>query len=298
MIMENDKFEAGDVVEVITSQLGWYRGIYKKGMVGQVSEVVGHSLKLYGDSSSLGQLWISVAWVKRIRKAQRINIGDTVAVVKQGQHSDLESFGMEGVVKSDNALLSGARGQCFGVEILTLDCLAWYSEDALMVIKTADIEPPKAARIRLGDTVEIIETDDSRGKGLVMPIGTKGLVVKSAKHAVGVKFGSATGYSWVTRQGLKIINRERKYPNPPLPHCEERIAFANGANIQVLSSDRWYDISKPNFDKESTYRVKEEPVKTKDDLRIEELERRIRVNEDANRIHKNELDELRPKVPY
>ena len=88
-------------------------------------------------------------------------------------------------------------------------------------------------------------------------------------------------------------NPKHEYPNPPLPHCKERIAFARGANIQLLASGIWYDIDNPRFDEIVRYRVKIE--KTKDELLIERLELKIRNNERANADHKKEINELKNK---
>ena len=89
-----------------------------------------------------------------------------------------------------------------------------------------------------------------------------------------------------------------KYPNPPLPHCEERIAFAKGANIENKHKDNvtWWDDEEPQWLPKLRYRVKAE--KTKDDLRIEELERRIAEDLRILNMHKRELADLKPTVHY
>ena len=89
---------------------------------------------------------------------------------------------------------------------------------------------------------------------------------------------------------------EPQYPNPPRIHCEERIAFAKGANIQVLAFGTWYDIDNPTFDELVKYRVKVE--KTKDELHIERLELKIQNNERANADHKKEIAEIKSKLHY
>ena len=61
-----------------------------------------------------------------------------------------------------------------------------------------------------------------------------------------------------------------QYPNPPLPHCEERIAHARGANIEILKKGEWILCEFPTWNDYKAYRVKVE--KTEDDLRIEVLE--------------------------
>jgi hypothetical protein len=70
---------------------------------------------------------------------------------------------------------------------------------------------------------------------------------------------------------------EPKYPNPPLTHCEERIAFSRGANIecQYPNHKTWYNDDNPSWKTKFKYRVKVE--KTKDDLRIKELYERVQI---------------------
>jgi hypothetical protein len=89
-----------------------------------------------------------------------------------------------------------------------------------------------------------------------------------------------------------------KYPNPPLPHCEERIAFAKGANIEQFSLDChvWHISRNPSWDPEILYRVKAE--KTKDELRIEYLKKLILNSEHHINEYKKELAELKPTVHY
>jgi hypothetical protein len=89
---------------------------------------------------------------------------------------------------------------------------------------------------------------------------------------------------------------EPKYPNPPLPHCEERIAFCRGANIEFLYDGTWVFDEDPKWYPDSRYRVKVE--KTKDELRIEELKRFIIIWEEMIDEHKKELAELKPTIHY
>jgi hypothetical protein len=91
---------------------------------------------------------------------------------------------------------------------------------------------------------------------------------------------------------------EPQYPNPPLPHCEERIAFAQGANIEylLLSEGIWHNSATPQWFPELKYRVKVE--KTKDELRIEELERLITENLIVISKHRIELADLKPSYHY
>ena len=90
---------------------------------------------------------------------------------------------------------------------------------------------------------------------------------------------------------------EPQYPNPPLPHCEERIAFAKGANIESsLTGENWCYTDTPQWNPNVKYRVKVE--KTKDDLRIEKLEENIRAHENYIKEYKKELAKLKPTVHY
>tara|TARA_R110000772_G_scaffold225975_1_gene336631 strand:- start:6817 stop:7260 length:444 start_codon:yes stop_codon:yes gene_type:complete len=97
---------------------------------------------------------------------------------------------------------------------------------------------------------------------------------------------------------LPYTKAEPQYPNPPLPHCEERIAFAKGANIefQLSNNEPWHYVKNPKWQPSIKHRVKVE--KTKDDLRIEELERYIFNTESAINVYKKELAELKPTVHY
>jgi hypothetical protein len=105
-------------------------------------------------------------------------------------------------------------------------------------------------------------------------------------------------YSYQYKNMAPYKQPKPKYPNPPLPHCEQRIAFAKGANIESKHKDNvtWWDDEEPQWLPELKYRVKVE--KTKDDLRIEELERRIAEDLRILNMHKKELAELKPTVNY
>jgi hypothetical protein len=96
---------------------------------------------------------------------------------------------------------------------------------------------------------------------------------------------------------LPCTQPEPKYPHPPLPHCEERIAHAKGANIEFsITGENWNCSGAPLWNPKHFYRVKVE--KTKDDLRIEELEENIRALEDCVKAYKKELAKLKPTVHY
>jgi hypothetical protein len=91
---------------------------------------------------------------------------------------------------------------------------------------------------------------------------------------------------------------QSQYPNPPLPHCKERIAFAKGANIEyrLLTQGIWHNCATPQWLPGLKYRVKVE--KTNDDLRIEELEENIRAHENCVKQYKKELADLKPTSHY
>ncbi len=91
---------------------------------------------------------------------------------------------------------------------------------------------------------------------------------------------------------------ESQYPNPPLPHCEERIAHAKGANIEqfLLDSNVWRFTKNPSWNPDIEYRVKVE--NTKDDLRIEQLEKLIAADSLVLDKYKKELSELKPTIHY
>jgi hypothetical protein len=91
-----------------------------------------------------------------------------------------------------------------------------------------------------------------------------------------------------------------QYPNPPLPHCEERIAFAKGANIEFEdrcgTHSKWMFTGDPKWHANVKYRVKVE--KTEDDLRIEVLKSCICDHQAILDDYKKELAELKPTVHY
>jgi hypothetical protein len=122
---------------------------------------------------------------------------------------------------------------------------------------------------------------------------------ESQHHGVGVfKSDSGNVYHYDYENMLPFTKPEPQYPNPPLPHCEERIAFARGANIEVRYKNNiiWRDNLNPTWNVENIYRVKVE--KTKDELRIEELEQRIAADSLVLDKYKKELAELKPTIHY
>jgi hypothetical protein len=99
----------------------------------------------------------------------------------------------------------------------------------------------------------------------------------------------------------KMIPRtqpEPKYPNPPLPHCEERIAHARGANIEssITNNGPWCFVADPEWQPHLRYREKVE--KTEDDLQIERLENLIIIRQDDVKRFTKELSKLKPTVHY
>jgi hypothetical protein len=122
---------------------------------------------------------------------------------------------------------------------------------------------------------------------------------ESTFHNVGLfERDSGSVYHYEYASMTPYTKAEPKYPNPPLPHCEERIAFARGANIEQFSldCDVWHISRNPSWDPEILYRVKVE--KTKDELRIEELERLILEHDHFYYKFTKELAELKPTVHY
>tara|TARA_R110000782_G_scaffold99512_1_gene185283 strand:+ start:290 stop:571 length:282 start_codon:yes stop_codon:yes gene_type:complete len=90
------------------------------------------------------------------------------------------------------------------------------------------------------------------------------------------------------------------YANSPLPHCDMRIEHAKGANIEtsITNNGPWCFVADPEWQPHLRYRVTVEPVKTKDDLRIEELEQHIAENLRILDKHKKELIKLKPTIHY
>ena len=120
---------------------------------------------------------------------------------------------------------------------------------------------------------------------------------ESYSQSVGIFTNHAGTYYHYEYRNMSTYTQQQ-YPNPPLPHCEERIAFAKGANIESrhIYNANWWDDEEPQWLPEIKYRVKVE--KTKDDLRIEQLERYIFNTESAINVYKKELAGLKPTVHY
>ncbi len=93
-----------------------------------------------------------------------------------------------------------------------------------------------------------------------------------------------------------MIPCKKPYPNPPLLHCEERIAFARGANIESQGCGTWEDAKYPKWHTNFKYRVKVE--KTKDEVKIERLEELIVTHLECIEIFKKELNKLKPTSHY
>tara|TARA_R110000851_G_scaffold26574_1_gene75203 strand:+ start:352 stop:798 length:447 start_codon:yes stop_codon:yes gene_type:complete len=124
-------------------------------------------------------------------------------------------------------------------------------------------------------------------------------VSESHTKSVGI-FTNCSGTNYHLRyETMSLCKKpEPKYPNSPLQHCEERIAFAKGANIEasIANNGHWFFDADPEWQPHLRYRVKVE--KTKDDLRIEELEENIRAHENCVKAYKKELAKLKPTVHY
>ena len=109
-------------------------------------------------------------------------------------------------------------------------------------------------------------------------------------------FSESTTYYLRYTSMIPCTKAEPQYPNPPLPHCEERIAHAKGANIEVYDGGGWQDVAFPSWKTCYQYRVKVE--KTEDDLQIERLENLIIIRQDDVKRFTKELAELKPTVHY
>tara|TARA_R110000822_G_scaffold80570_2_gene191955 strand:+ start:1211 stop:1678 length:468 start_codon:yes stop_codon:yes gene_type:complete len=153
-------------------------------------------------------------------------------------------------------------------------------------------------KFKVNDEVEILYTNNMGYKGDYRP-GMIGKVIEVSGTSVRLHGDSTQAYEiWLEFEAVKFVAPQ--YPNPPLQHCEERIAHARGANIEssIANNGHWFFVADPEWQPHLKYRVKVEPVKTKDDLRIERLEIKIRNNERANADHRKEIAELKPTVHY
>ena len=125
-------------------------------------------------------------------------------------------------------------------------------------------------------------------------------VSESLSPNVGRFVGKKETYHCEYRNMTPCTKVEPKYPNPPLPHCEERIAFAKGANIEFENRcgthSKWMFTGDPKWHANIKYRVK--LGKTQDDLRIEKLEENIRAHENYIKQYIEELADLKPTVHY
>jgi hypothetical protein len=149
---------------------------------------------------------------------------------------------------------------------------------------------------KVGDEVEVLYIDGMGYEGNYKK-GMRGKIIfLSGKNAkLQDDCVSAYGY-WLAFSAIKLA--KTKYPNPPLPHCEERIAFAKGANIecQYPNHKTWYNDDDPSWQPKFKYRVKVE--NTKDDPRIEELEQILAKEKIFIDKIKKELAELKPTIHY
>jgi hypothetical protein len=147
---------------------------------------------------------------------------------------------------------------------------------------------------KVGDEVEVLYINGMGYQGDYRK-GMVGTIIKFNEQVQVRLHGESIHSSWLNVEAVKLA--EPQYPNPPLPHCEERIAFARGANIEFLSlKGTWLRARYPSWDDELKYRVKVE--KTKDDLRIEQLEKLIAADSLVLDKYKKELAELKPTIHY
>ena len=150
----------------------------------------------------------------------------------------------------------------------------------------------------VGDKVKVLYTYNMRYQGDYK----KGMIVEIIEvSGTSVRFHGQNDQAyeiWIEFEAVKLF--EPKYPNSPLPHCEERIAFAKGANIEFEdrcgTHSKWMFTGDPKWHANIKYRVKVE--KTEDDLQIERLENLIIIRQDDVKRFTKELAELKPTVHY
>ena len=153
-------------------------------------------------------------------------------------------------------------------------------------------------KFKVNDEVEVLYTNNMGYKGDYRP-GMIGEVIEVSGTSVRLHGDSTQAYEiWLEFEAVKLAKPE--YPNPPLPHCEERIAFAKGANIEFEdrcgTHSKWMFTGYPKWHPNIKYRVKVE--KTKDDLQIERLENLIIIRQDDVKRFTKELAKLKPTVHY
>ena len=92
--------------------------------------------------------------------------------------------------------------------------------------------------------------------------------------------------TWLFEESMKIISysemlallgADEEYPNPPLPHMVERIAFAKGADIEFYDSYNkiWWFVLDPSWHEDVLYRV--QPPLSSKQIKIDELQAQIDV---------------------
>ena len=104
------------------------------------------------------------------------------------------------------------------------------------------------------------------------------------EKVIGFYLGKAG--AWSSKDNKKIISysemvallgADEEYPNPPLPHMVERIAFAKGADIEFYDSYNkiWWFVLDPSWHEDVLYRV--QPPLSSKQIKIDELQAQIDV---------------------
>jgi hypothetical protein len=152
------------------------------------------------------------------------------------------------------------------------------------------------SKFKVGDEVEVLFIDGMGYQGNYKK-GMRGKIIFISGKNAKLQDDRDTPHSyWLAFSAIKLA--KTKYPNPPLPHCEERIAFARGANIEssITNNGPWCFVADPEWQPHLKYRVKVE--KTEDDLQIERLEQILAKEKIFIDKIKKELAELKPTIHY
>jgi hypothetical protein len=155
-------------------------------------------------------------------------------------------------------------------------------------------------KLKVGDLVRLKGKPSSNYRGIYRVGNTSTVAEINPNGYPSVRLAGDRNHPsvWLANVDLELVCY--KYPNPPLPWCEERIAFAKGANIEFEdmcgTHNKWVFTDDPEWHTNTKYRVKVE--KTKEDLRIEYLQKMILNSEHHINAYKKELAELNPSIPY
>jgi hypothetical protein len=153
------------------------------------------------------------------------------------------------------------------------------------------------SKLKIDDEVEVLYINGMGYQGDYRK-GMVGTIIKFNEQGQVRLHGESIYSSWLNVEAVRLS--EPQYPNPPLPHCKERIAHAKGANIEFedicCRVNKWEFTNDPKWHENIKYRVKVE--KTEDDLQIERLENLIIIRQDDVKRFTKELAELKPTIHY